>query len=58
MQVIDSRFINNTITISRSHWLGGGGVQVIFYKVKNLIMNTNYIIANTIVSSSITKLVF
>ena len=45
MQVIDSKLI---ITISRSHWLGGGGLQVIFYKVENPIMNTNYIIANSV----------
>ena len=48
VQVIDSHFINNTINNSRSHWLGGGGLQVIFYKVENLIMNTNYIIANSV----------
>ena len=48
VRVIDSKFINNTMNITESHWMGGGGLQVIFYKVENLITNTNYIIANSV----------
>ena len=45
VQVVDSRFINNTV--SRSHWFGGGGLQVIFYKTDNLKTITNYTILNS-----------
>ena len=45
VQVVDSRFINNTV--SRSHWLGSGGLQVIFNKTSNLKTITNYTILNS-----------
>ena len=46
VRVIDSHFINNTV--SRSQWLGGGALQVIFHGTKDLNANTNYTIANSV----------
>ena len=48
VRVTDSHFVNNTIT--RSHWLGGGALQVIFIetKSKDLNSNTDYTIANSV----------
>ena len=48
VRVIDSHFINNTVT--QSHRLGGGALQVIFTgtKSKDLNSNTNYTIANSV----------
>ena len=46
VQVIDSHFINNTVP--RSQWLGGGALQIIFYKAEDLSTNTYYTIANSV----------
>ena len=45
MRVIDSHFINNTVT--QSQWLGGGALQIIFYET-GVLNNTNYTIANSV----------
>ena len=42
MRVIDSYFINNTV--SQSQWLGGGALQILFYGAKVLDPHKNYTI--------------
>ena len=44
MQVIDSHFINNTV--SQSQWLGGGALQILymFHGTIDLNTNTDYVI--------------
>ena len=45
VQVIDSYFINNTV--SRSQWFGNGALQVVFLGENNLSMNADYSIVNS-----------
>ena len=45
VQVTKSYFINNTV--SRSHWFGGGALQILFFGTKVLNMSNNYTIANS-----------
>ena len=46
VQVIDSHFINNTVNVTQSQWLGGGALQVIFYGTE-ILNSTYYTIANS-----------
>ena len=45
VRIIDSHFINNTLT--QSQWLGGGALQIIFYGTILVLNNTYYTIANS-----------
>ena len=46
VRVTDSHFINNTV--SRSQWLGGGALQILFYGTEDLNTNTDYVIADSL----------
>ena len=46
VRVIDSHFIDNTV--SRSQWLGGGALQILFHGTVDLNTNTDYVIANSV----------
>ena len=43
VRVIDSYFINNTV--SQNRWSGGGGLQILFHGTENI---ANYVIANSV----------